>query len=110
MQLASLKAAHNDLELRNEMLMQANTELKSQLGAVSVPSEGGPLASGSGSSFNNGGGPSSLSLSVNVDITNLPPTSSTTTVTTGTSTLGVASATVPIRFDSHYRRAMENGL
>ena len=103
-QLASLKAAHNDLEMRNEMLMEANSELKSQMSAVTLPVDDLPLASNSASSLNGG----SLSLSVNVDITNLPATSSTTTVTTGTSAMGVATATVPIRFDSQYRRTMES--
>lgn len=91
-QLASLKAAKNDLQLRNELLMQANTELKTQMNVVSLPGEDIPLASNSVSSLNG----SSLSLSVNVDISNLPSTTSTATVTTGTSTVGLASASLPI--------------
>lgn len=108
-QLASLKAAHNDLELRNEMLTQANSELKAQMSVISslpLAPDDFPLGSNSASSLNGGGGPSSLSLSVNV-VTNIPAT---TAITTGTSTVGVASTSVPIRFDSQYRRSMETGL
>ena len=104
-QLASLKAAHNDLELRNDMLMQANAELKAQMSSMSVASgDELPVASASTHSINGG----ALSLNVNVDITNLP--TATTTITTGTSTVGVASASVPIHFDSQYRRTLEHGL
>lgn len=111
-ELASLKAAHEDLELRNEMLMQANNELKAQMNVVSSlpPAQDDlPLGSNSASSLNGlGAGTSSLSLSVNV-VTNIPAGTS-STVTTGTNTVGMATASIPIRFDSQYRRSMETGL
>jgi hypothetical protein len=108
-QMASLKAANNDLELRNEMLMQANGELKAHIGVVSTsslpPEPDEPVESSSASSLNGGTG-GALSVSVNL-VTNIPAT---TTITTGTSTVGVASAAIPLRFDSQYRRSMESGL
>ena len=114
-QLVSLKAANDDLELRNDMLSQSNAELKAQISTISIPPEEVPLGSNNSTSSNGnggeggggGGGGSALSLSVNV-VTNIPATTS--AVSTGTSTVGVASATVPIHFESQYRRSMESGL
>ena len=112
-ELASLKAAHEDLDLRNEMLMQANNELKAQMSVVSsFPPAHDDLPLGSNSASSLGGGmgvgTSSLTLSVNV-VTNVPASTS-SAVTTGTNTVGMATASIPIRFDSEYRRSMETGL
>lgn len=100
-ELISLKTAYNDLEMKSEVLSQANSDLRHHLGEVQN-------TSGDQSQVVSLG-PSSLSLSVNVDISNLQPSSATTTIT-GTNTMGVATATVPLHFESNYRRSMENGM
>ena len=112
--IRSLRTSQAELEAENEALRSANVQFKDQ----SLSPGGGDdhqyqqppdlnVSSSSTTSLHSHPSITRLVAHLDVDLTNLPPSSSASRSSVGVAT---ATATVPIKFDSSYRAAMEKGL